>query len=195
MKRLALLLAPGFEELEAAAHVSVFGWSRNIEGVEPYSLETIAIDREVLAAHGTQVRTSTRVADADPKAFVGIAIPGGFFEKGFAHSCDPPILAFLRAADAAGTTFAASTTGTRVLAAAGLLVGKRATTYPFSEGRHRAFLAECGATPSDGPIERDGSFLTGSTTACAVDLAFELLRVLEGDRAVAAVRRVMGYLG
>lgn len=192
MKRLALLLAPGFEEVEAAAFLAVFGATRRVEGLDAYGVESLALEREVTSAQGWHLRGLGRLADATASGFTAAAIPGGSFEKGFAHVCDEPVLAFARSIDAAGGVLAASTTGACALAAAGLLVGKRATTSPLGEGRHRAYLAECGATLSDGPIERDGTVLTASTTASAIALAFEALRALEGDRAVATVRRLLG---
>lgn len=187
-----MILAPGFDEFEASAFLSVVGFSRTIEGVEPIAADTVGLEREVVGAHGMIVRVTSRVADAKVASYAGAAVPGGFHEKGFSHGYDPPVLAFLRELEASGATVAASSTGSRVLAAAGLLVGKRATTYPFDEGRHRAYLGECGATISDKTFERDGAILTGSTPAAALETAFELLRCLQGDRAVAAVRRAMG---
>jgi len=192
VKRIAVVLAPGFEELEASAFLGVLGFSRTIEAVDPISADTVAVEREVTGAHGLVVRVTSRIADANAEAYAGAAVPGGFHEKGYSHAYDPPVLEFLRKLEAAGATIAATSTGSRVLAAAGLLVGKRATTYPFDEGRHRAYLAECGAHVSDKTIERDGAILTASTPMASIETSFELLRALEGDRAVAAVRRAMG---
>lgn len=192
MKRLAVILAPGFEEYEAACYLSVFGWTRTIEGIEPIVVETLAVERDVTGAHGFIVRTTARLSDANPASFAGAAVPGGFHEKGYSHATEPPILDFLRAIDVKGGCVASTSTGARVLAAAGLLVGRRATTYPFADGRHRAFLAECGATLSDGPIVRDATIITGSAPWDARDTALELLHAIAGERAVMAVKRSMG---
>jgi 4-methyl-5(b-hydroxyethyl)-thiazole monophosphate biosynthesis len=192
MKRIALVLAPGFEEFESSCFLSVLGATRLVEGVEPLIVETVALEREVSGAHGFTVRVTHRSADADPTSFAAAAIPGGFHEKGYSHATDPPILEFLRAIDKKGGLLASSSTGSRVFAAAGLLVGKRATTFPFADGRHRAFLAECGATLHDEPIVRDGNLITGRSPWDALDTAFQLLFALLGERAVAAVRRSMG---
>jgi len=193
MKRIALVLAPGFDELEASSFVALAGWVRTSESLEPLQVEILAVEREVAGAHGMTVRATKRLAEAEPRGYAAVVVPGGFHEKGFSHVCDPPMLEFLRNAEAAGTVLVATSTGARALAAAGLLVGRRATTYPFEDGRHRAYLAECGALLSDGPVEHDGAVLTGTSPSAAMDTAFELLRALEGDRAVATVRRAMGF--
>jgi protein deglycase len=192
VKKIAVLLAPGFDELEAAAFVEVFGWARMSDGVEPIAAETLAVEREVVGAHGMAVRAHLRIADAEAATYAGAAVPGGIHEKGYSHAYDAPVLDCLRRIEACGGTIASSSTGSRVLAAAGLLVGKRATTYPFDEGRHRAYLAECGATLSDAEIERDGAIITGQSPASALAVALELLLTVQGERAVAAAKRRMG---
>lgn len=193
MKRLALVLAPGFEEFEAAAFLSIFGWTRTIEGVEPIVVDVLAVDREIAGAEGLQIRIATRVSEAGPENYAAAAVPGGVFERGYSHATDAPVLEFLRAIDKKGGLLASTSTGSRTLAAAGLLVGRRATTFPFADGRHRAFLYECGATVTDGPIERDGALITGNTAWVAPATAFELLDAISGAQAVRSVKRAMGH--
>lgn len=192
MNRIALILAPGFDESEAAAYLSIFGWTRTIEGVEPIVVDPISTEREVAGAHGLVAKISILVQSTSAAGYAAAAIPGGFHEKGYSHATDEPILSFLRALDARGGWIASTSTGSRVPAAAGLLIGRRATTYPFSDGRHRAFLHECGATVEDGPIVVDGTSITGCSPWVAREVALELLKVISGERAVTAVRRAMG---
>ncbi|MBI3818007.1 MAG: DJ-1/PfpI family protein [Planctomycetes bacterium] len=192
MKRLALVLAPGFEEIEAASFVSIFGWTRAIEGLEPIFVDPVATEREVSGANGLLVRITNRIGEIEPSHYAGAAVPGGAFEKGYSHATDTPVLDFLRAIDNKGGFLSSTGTGSRALAAAGILVGRRATTFPFADGRHRAFLHECGATVTDGPVEHDATIITGNSPWVARDTALELLSALAGDRAVAAVKRSMG---
>ncbi len=194
MKRLALVLAPGFDEMEASTFLGVFGWTRAIETVEPVVLEPLSIDREVPGAHGLVARVAARIGDADPTSYAAVVVPGGSYEKGYSHVCDAPVLQFLRGIEGSGGTLVATSTGTRALAASGLLVGKRATTYPFDDGRHRAYLAECGATLSNAPLEIDGAVITCSGPNSVLEAAFSLLRAIGGDRDVEAVRKALGFL-
>lgn len=193
MKRLALVLAPGFEEFEAAAFLTVFGCTRSIEGIEPIVMEPVSVEREFSGAEGLQIRVPARIGEIQASNYSGAALPGGVYEKGYSHATDGPVLEFLRQIDAKGGFLASTSTGSRSLAAAGLLVGRRATTFPFADGRHRAYLYECGATVSDGPIVRDGTIITGNSPWVARETAIELLHAVGGDRTVAAVKRALGY--
>lgn len=67
-------------------------------------------------------------------------------------------------------------TGSMVLAKAGLLKGKRATSHWVT----REALADFGATPVDKRVVRDGNVLTGAGVSSGLDFAIALVEMLRG---------------
>lgn len=67
-------------------------------------------------------------------------------------------------------------TGSMVLAKAGLLMGKRATSHWVA----RAALADFGAIPVDERVVRDGNVLTGAGVSSGLDFAIALTEMLRG---------------
>src|SRR5690606_25193338 len=87
---------------------------------------------------------------------------------------DEPILAFLRAAAAAAARVVSICTGSVILAAAGLLDGRRATTHwayaPTMRQRFPAVTVE-----EDAIYVRDGKFWTSAGVTAGMDLALALI--------------------
>jgi cyclohexyl-isocyanide hydratase len=67
-------------------------------------------------------------------------------------------------------------TGSMVLAKAGLLKGKRATSHWVT----REALADFGATPVDKRVVKDGNVLTGAGVSSGLDFAIALVEMLRG---------------
>lgn len=102
----------------------------------------------------------------------------------------PGILAALRGAYAGGAIIAGHCTGVYVLAAAGLLDGRRATTHWRSAAvvteRYPAIRLEPGVLYVD-----EGRVVTGAGSAAGIDLGLYLLRREYGAAVAAAVARDM----
>ncbi|MFB9236022.1 GlxA family transcriptional regulator [Plantactinospora siamensis] len=102
----------------------------------------------------------------------------------------PALLAELRAAVGRGVTVASLCTGAFVLAAAGLLDGRRATTHwshaPRLAERHPAVRVEV-----DRLYVEDGPILTGAGSAGAIDLCLHLVRRAYGAEVANALARQM----
>jgi cyclohexyl-isocyanide hydratase len=80
-------------------------------------------------------------------------------------------------------------TGSLLLAAAGLLEGKRAACH----WGYRELLAELGARPDPGRVVRDGRFITGGGVTAGIDFALTLLAELESPEAAAVVQLALEY--
>ncbi|HEY9243939.1 MAG TPA: helix-turn-helix domain-containing protein [Streptosporangiaceae bacterium] len=102
----------------------------------------------------------------------------------------PALIAQLRAAAQRGSTLASLCTGTFVLAAAGLLDGRRATTHWM----HAAALAQrypqVHVEPDRLYVE-DGPILTSAGSAAAIDLCLHLIRRAHGAEIANSVARHM----
>jgi len=137
-----------------------------------------------------EVGTLRLVADAAladvPRPDV-IVVPGGPGQN--AHMDDGPVQQWLRAADAHSTWTASVCTGSLVLAAAGLLAGRRATTHWL---RHDD-LAPLGVVPINDRVVFDGKYVTSAGVSAGLDMAFALAGRIGGDTVAQAIQLAHEY--
>ena len=171
MARVLVPLAPGCEELEAVTVIDLLRRAQ-IEVVT-----TGLAPGPVQGSRGTVLLPDTTLDAALQQDFDMIVLPGG--QPGAMHlEHDTRILALLKKMAAAGKFTAAICAAPRVLAAAGLLDGKRATCYPgaLDTQQFPAIRLETQA------VVRDGQVLTSRGPGTAMDFALVLIEVLS-DRA------------
>jgi len=102
---------------------------------------------------------------------------------------DGRLLGWLRAADA-GTTWTTSVcTGSLVLAAAGLLAGRRATTHWLAHDRLAAF----GARPVEERVVVDGKYATAAGVSAGIDLALDLAARIAGPDVAQSLQLAIEY--
>lgn len=90
----------------------------------------------------------------------------------------------------AGATYVTSVcTGSLILAAAGLLKGKRAACH----WAWRELLVPFGVTVSEARVERDGNAITGGGVTAGIDFAFVLLAELAGQDHAETVQLGLEY--
>lgn len=116
-----------------------------------------------------------------------LVVPGGFGQRLLER--DARFLEWLRAIDATTTITAAVCTGSILLAAAGLLKGRRANTH----WAHRHRLAEHGAVPTPERIVRDGKYATAAGVSAGIDLALGLAIELAGPEVAAEIQLTIEY--
>lgn len=169
MARVLVPLAAGCEELEAVTVIDLLRRAR-IEvvtaGLEP---------GPVRASRGTVLVPDMSLDEALEQDYDMVVLPGG--QPGATNlEKDARVLALLRTMAAAGRYTAAICAAPKVLAVAGLLDGKRATSYPGS--------VDPAAFPSirldTQAVVRDGQVLTSRGPGTAMDFALALIEVLAG---------------
>jgi putative intracellular protease/amidase len=96
---------------------------------------------------------------------------------------------WIRAVDEHTTWTTSVCTGAIVLAAAGLLTGRRATTHWLAAG----WLADLGALPSAQRVVRDGKYVTAAGVSAGVDMALTLAADIAGDRNAQAIQLLLEY--
>jgi transcriptional regulator GlxA family with amidase domain len=107
---------------------------------------------------------------------------------------DPELVAGVRAAAARAQRVAAVCTGAFVLAAAGLLDGKRATTHWAACSQLRAKHPRCRVEP-DAIYVRDGAMWTSAGVTTGIDLALALVEQDHGrELALTVARWLVVYL-
>lgn len=141
----------------------------------------------VTADSGVLVVGATHSLDETPSPDV-ILVPGG---PGCTVAArDTVLLEWLRRAQRTATWTASVCTGSVVLAAAGLLEGKRATSHWSALNALKAF----GATPvGDERIVRQGDIVTGAGVSAGIDLALWLAAQIGGEDHAKAIQLVIEY--
>lgn len=187
------MLCEGFEVLEAAAFIDVLGWSGE-EGGTPVETVTAGRRSPVVGTFGVRVVPDALVTEIGEEGFDALAIPGGFETYGYYRDAfSDEVRALVRAFDAAGKPVASVCVGALTVAHAGVLAGRRGTTYAFGDGRRRRELAELGVAVQDEAVVEDRNILTSTGPSTAVEVALRLLARLTGDANAGRIRQLMGF--
>ena len=167
MPKVLVPLAQGCEEVEAVIIIDLLRRAK-IEVVSA-GLD----DQPVTASRGVRLIADITLDQALEQEFDMIVLPGGM--PGMTHlKNDPRIIALLQKMARAGKYTCAICAAPAVLAEAGLLAGKSATSYP-------GFLDNLpGVASKNDPVVRDGKVITSRGPGTAMDFALELIEVLAG---------------
>lgn len=167
MAKVLVPLADGCEELEAVTIIDLLRRA----GIEVVSA---GLNPGVVkASRGVQLVPDLTLDSALQDEYDMVVLPGGM--PGAAHlKSDPRILQLLKDMAAAGKYTAAICAAPMVLAEAGVLEGRQATSYP-------GFLdALPGVTVSAAAVVQDGKVLTSRGPGTAMDFALALIETLAG---------------
>ena len=116
-----------------------------------------------------------------------IVISGGPGQN--AHMADEALLGWLRAADSRSAWTTSVCTGSLLLAAAGLLRGRRAACH----WAWRELLADFGVTPDPARIVRDGNIVTGGGVTAGIDMALAVMAQIAGVDYAETVQLALEY--
>ncbi|MGH8198000.1 MAG: DJ-1 family glyoxalase III [Steroidobacteraceae bacterium] len=167
MKRVLVPLAEGFEELEAVTIIDVLRRA----GIEVVVASLAG--NPVTGAHGIRLTADTPLAALAEQEFDMIALPGG--KPGAEHlKKDARIAEIIRHLHEKGRPVAAICAAPMVLAAAGVLDGRRATSYP-------GFLKDAvRSTVVGDAVVVDRGVITSRGPGTALDFALTLVDELAG---------------
>jgi putative intracellular protease/amidase len=127
------------------------------------------------------------VALADVARCDLLVVPGGFGARKLA--LDRGILRELQRLDQTTQITASVCTGSLLLAAAGLLRGRKATTH----WAYYAELAAHGAEPLSERVVRDGKYATAAGVSAGIDLGLALALELAGREVASAIQLSIEY--
>jgi putative intracellular protease/amidase len=116
-----------------------------------------------------------------------VLVPGGPGQSG--QMDDGPVHEWLRAADATSTWTASVCTGSLILAAAGLLAGRRATSHWLALEP----LADYGVQAVSERVVIDGKYVTAAGVSAGIDMALELAGRIAGRGAAEAIQLMLEY--
>jgi transcriptional regulator GlxA family with amidase domain len=185
---IGVLVFPDFQLLDAAGPISVFEIASRLTGTAP-SVKTIAaVPGPVRSSAGVELLAR----GLRPAAAISTLIVAGGSGVDAASKCDKT-LGFLRAMAKRGVRIASVCSGAFILAEAGLLDGRRATTH---WQRTRQFL---GRYPKvklepDQIFVRDGNIWSSAGISAGIDLALAMVAEDMGDEiAKQASRQLVLY--
>lgn len=117
-----------------------------------------------------------------------VVVPGGA-EGTMAAATNEEILTWLRHAHAHSRYTTSVCTGSLILAAAGLLAGKAATTHWAA----REMLDQAGAHFSEQRVVEDGKIITAAGVSAGIDMALTLAAKVAGDEVAQALQLGIEY--
>jgi len=116
-----------------------------------------------------------------------VVVPGGPGQRD--QMRDGSVHEWLRAADQTSTWTTSVCTGSLILAGAGLLAGRRATTHWLAMDE----LGALGATPAGDRVVSDGKYVTAAGVSSGIDMALTLAGRLAGDDTAQAIQLMIEY--
>jgi transcriptional regulator GlxA family with amidase domain len=169
MRTIGLLIFPDFQLLDAAGPIAVFDTAARESPPPAYRLRVIANTAgPVTSSSGIQLIAQS--FSDDPLDTLIVAGGSGSRE---ASAC-PQTLAFIRAAAPRARRLASVCTGAFILAAAGLLDGRRATTHWGRAAELARAYPQVHVEP-DRIFIRDGRVWTSAGVTAGIDLALALV--------------------
>lgn len=167
-----------------------------LDAVGPYEVFSRLPGARVVfvAEHAGPVATDSRslrlVAEATLAQFprpAVVVVPGGPGQAD--QMADGPVHDWLRSADQASTWTTSVCTGSLVLAAAGLLRGRQATSHWLALDQLAAF----GATPAEQRVVFAGKYVTAAGVSAGIDMALALAGRIAGTETAQAIQLGIEY--
>ena len=190
--KVLLFLAEGFEDLEAVSVLDVMGWTEYRDWVPTVEVVTTSFHPEVRSRFGLRVKPDISFEDVLPSDYAALAIPGGFHSHGFDEAYDDRLRALSRDIHGQGGWLATFCVGILPVAEAGLLKGKRAVTYPYSQNHDNpGRLQELGAVVVDTAMAVDNRIISSKGPGTSLQVTFRLLEALIGRTHSEEVQRLM----
>lgn len=190
-KTVAFVLYPGLTPLDLIGPLQVMSGLETIEetfGVQPrHHVVVVAEDLDAVPTD-TPVRvaaTSTLNEAAEPDVVV---VPGGGAPT-LRQLANPVLLDYLRQADDHAEVVASVCTGALLLAGAGLLNGRRATTH----WAYHRFLDRLGAKYVPERWVEDDRYLTSAGVSAGIDMALRLTARLTDEDTAKLIQLVIEY--
>lgn len=116
-----------------------------------------------------------------------IMVPGGPGQT--EAMLDPAFMAEVKRLGSSAKYIASVCTGSLILAAAGLLSGKRAGCH----WAYRDLLSAFGATPDPARVVRDGDAFTGGGVTAGIDIALTIVADLAGENVAKMIQLALEY--
>ncbi|HWR42262.1 DJ-1/PfpI family protein [Sporomusa sp.] len=186
MIKVGILIFPQVEELDFVAPFEVLSY---INKIEPNSTRVLLVSEkaEVITAFNGMKVVPDHSFDTCPELDI-LVVPGGKGRLDAMHN--PTIKEFLLNQSKHTQYITSVCTGAFLLAEAGLLTGKKATTY------HTAFeelQAYPDVTVKKAKVIQDGNIITSAGVSSGLELGFFIIKILFGSIAAKEVANRIEY--
>jgi transcriptional regulator GlxA family with amidase domain len=171
MRRVVILAYPGLQTLDVHGPAEVFSTATSVNDGEGYAVEVVAPDPGPVPTSSVALHPDGVIAGCRGPIDT-LLVPGGAGVS--AAGEDERLVAWLRAAAARSRRVASVCTGAFLLARAGLLDGRRATTHWAWCARLARRHPEVEVEP-DPIFVRDGDVITSAGVTAGMDLALALV--------------------
>jgi len=178
---IAILVYDRFEALDA---VGPFDVLRNLPGAK---VTFVAKEVGPVKNSSGALTVLAEKAMRDVTSADILVVPGGFGQE--QAMVDEETLAWVRAIDATSTWTTSVCTGSLILAAAGLLDGKKATCHWAALERLRQFNVE----PTLERVVFQGKVVTAAGVSSGIDMALRLAQEIAGDDVAMAIQLGIEY--
>jgi len=180
MPQAMLVLADGFEEMEAISIIDILRRAR-------FKVFVTGLDSvEVTSCRGVNIVADSVLSDELDHEFDIIILPGG--EPGSTHLQNSELLGqVLRKQHEQKKWIGAICSAPRILASLGLLDGVKATSFPLA----RPMMTGC--IYDDKPVVIDQHFITGAGPGPAMKFALAIVEKLVGREAASDIKKAMLY--
>lgn len=190
--KVQILLFNGFDELDAVAPFEILQSAASAGADIQVKFVTLDSAAEVTAAHGLRVRPDAQLEFSKRPDI--LVVPGGNWNNrasqgAWAEAQRGEVPATIAHLHQAGTTIAAVCTGSLLVAAAGLLTGRSATTH------HQALeeLRATGAEVVQARVVDDGDIITAGGITSGLDLALWLVERYVDAQTAHTLERQLEY--
>ncbi len=176
MKKVLVVLAPGFEEIETITSVDILrraGARVTLAGIENSLME---------GSRGINIMPDCGFDEIDSNSFDLIVLPGG--QPGTTNlQNDSRVKKIVCEMDDAGKTIAAICAAPLVLQSAGIIKGRRVTSHPSVREKLKDVKY------SEKRVEVDGNVITSQSPGTAMEFSLQLIEVLFGQERVEVVNK------
>lgn len=177
MKKILMLVHDGFEEMECLTPVDLCRRG----GIE-VCLCSMTENLMLRGAHGIYVSADALLADVEPACYDMVALPGGL-PNATSLRDDPRVIRVLRQFAQAGKWLSAICAAPIALERAGLLKGKKVTSYPG------CLADEAACVYKTEPVVEDSGIITSRGAGTAIYFALKMIEVLESKEKAEEISR------
>ena len=191
LRRVGILVFDDVEVLDFAGPFEVFAVAAELAGQQHFRTVLVAKEeRAFTAVNGLRILPNETFADGH--RYDLLVVPGGVGTRALLHDAD--VIAWVQAQAAQAEIVMSVCTGALVLATAGLLQGRRATT-------HHEVMDDLAAVSASIAVVRDqrfvdeGDVITCGGISAGIDGSLHLVRRLLGEAAAERTAAYMEYRG
>lgn len=179
MRKIAIFLVDGVEEVEAVTPIDIF--RRSNLTVDLITLK----DKIVTGGHDIAIQADIHIDDMDINNYDAIVCPGGSTELANSNK----LLSFIKDFFDKGKLVAAICAAPVALSKAGILKGKKFTCYPSFENSINEGIYQKNLN-----IVIDGNIITAAGPAFASEFAFQIVTYLLDKDSADKVRKEMLFI-